>query len=238
MKIFNNKNKKISEGFTLIEALVSIALLMIAVMGPLTLTFNALTAIRQSKNRVVASYLAEEVLENFRNYRDNFSLSCSNLNINYNYDSQQISSIYCASDSNLGDIIPPNYYNYSTPPNTNPQDIAWKMFLLATMGDAYPALNTSLPGLKLDNDAFYFSPQNLFNNKLASNQSCVYLKYNEVKGYNCSDGDTSPFKRTVNLTKLSGNTLKVDVNVVYFESGTSLAQRQKSLNVTGYIYER
>lgn len=236
MKIFNNKN--IHEGFTLIEALVSIALIMIAVMGPLSLTFNALTAIRQNKNRVIASYLAEETLENFRNYRDNFSLSCSNLNINYDYDSQQISSIYCASDNNLADSIPPNYYNFSTPPNTNPQDIAWKMFLLATMGEAFPTPNISLSGLNLDNDAFYFSPQNLFNNKLASNQSCVYLKYNEVKGYNCSGGESSPFKRTVNLTKLTGNTLKIDVSVVYFESGTSLSQRQKSLTVTGYIYKR
>lgn len=235
MKILE-KNKKASEGFTLIEALVSIALIMIAVIGPLSLTFNALTAIRENKNRVIASYLAEEIMEDFRNYRDNFALSCANLNINYDYTTQQISSIYCGSDST--GAVPISYYNFSTPPDTNPQDIAWKMFLSATVNDATNSSNVTLSGLNLDNDTFYFGPQNLSINKIASNSSCVYLKYNETKGYNCSIGETTSFKRTVNITKLSGNTLKIDVSVIYFQSGTSLIQRQKSLTVTDYIYER
>ncbi len=238
MKIFNKKLKNVSYGFTLIEALVSIALILIAVTGPLSLTLNSLTAIKQNKNRVVASYLAEEMVEDFRNYRDNFALACSTLNINYDYVSQQISSMYCESDNNLGDFIPASYYNFSTPPNTNPQDIAWRLFLLSTTGDPNPNSNSSITDLKLDNDAFYFSPQNIFNNNLVSAPGCTYLKYDEIKGYNCSQGSTTPFKRIVNITKLSGNTLKIEVNVVYFESGTFLSQTQKSLTVTDYIYER
>ncbi len=238
MKLFNKKLKTVSSGFTLIEALVSIALILIAVTGPLSLTFNALSAIKQNKNRVVASYLAEEIVEDFRNYRDNFALSCSTLDINYDYVGQQISSMYCDSDDNFADFIPANYYNFSTPPDTNPQDIAWRLFLFSIMGDANPNSNTSITGLKLDNDAFYFSPQNLFNNNLVSAPGCIYLKYDEIKGYNCSQGYITSFKRTVNITKLSGNTLKIDVSVVYFESGTFLAQREKSLTVTDYIYER
>ena len=236
MKIFNKKNKNISEGFTLIEALVSIALLLIAVIGPLSLTFNALNAIRENKNRVVASYLAEEIIEDFRNYRDNFALSCSSLNINYDYTNQQISSMYCASDTT--DSVPINYYNFSTPPDTNPQDIAWKMFLFATMGNANPPSNTSITDLYLDNNAFYFSPQYLFNNNVASDSNCNYLKESDMEGFNCSQGDITPFERTVTLTKLSGNTLKIDVSVVYFESEMFLIQRQRSLTVTDYIYER
>ena len=235
MKIFNKKNKTINEGFTLIEALVSIALILIAVIGPLSLTFNALTAIRENKNRVVASYLAEEIVEGFRNYRDNFALSCSALNINYDYVSQQISSMYCGSDDNLADSVPVNYYNFSTPPNTNPQDIAWKIFMSSVMGDLSTNSRTNLT---LDNDTFYFSPQSLFSNKIDPYQNCTYLKYNDVKGYNCSQGSSTAFKRSVNLTKLSGNTLKIDVSVVYFEAGFFLVQRQKSLTVTDYIYER
>lgn len=238
MKFFNKKLKTVSYGFTLIEALVSIALILIAVTGPLSLTLNALTAIKQNKNRVVASYLAEEIVEDFRNYRDNFALSCSTLNINYDYVAQSVSSMYCASDNNFADFIPPNYYNFSTPPDTNPQDMAWRLFLLSTMGDPNPSSNSSITGLKLDNDAFYFSPQNIFNNNVVSAPSCTYLKYSDVKGYNCSQGVSTPFKRTVNITKLSGNTLKIDVSVVYFESGTFLAQTQRSLTVTDYIYER
>ncbi len=232
MKIFNKKNKNISEGFTLIEALVSIALILIAVMGPLSLTFNALTAIRQSKNRVIASYLAAEILEDFRNYRDNFALSCSNLNIEYDYASQQISSMYCESDTT--NIVPLSYYN-SNPPDTNPQNIAWKMFLSATMGNT---ASTSRIGLLIDNEEFDFSSQALFANNITTNQNCIYLKYNDNYGYNCSQGSSSPFKRTVNITNLSGNALKIDDSVVYFESGSFLAQTQKSLTVTDYIYKR
>jgi hypothetical protein len=204
-------------------------------MGPLSLTFNALTAIRQSKNRVIASYLAAEIIENFRNYRDNFALSCSNLNIEYDYVSQQISSMYCESDDNVTGVIPPNYYNFSTPPDIDPQNIAWKMFLSATMGDL---ITTSKVDLLLDNDEFYFSPQSLFTNNITTNQNCTYLKYNDTDGYNCLQGSSTPFKRTVNITKLSGNTLKIDVSVVYFESGSFLAQTQKSLTITDYIYKR
>jgi len=59
-----------------------------------------------------------------------------------------------------------------------------------------------------------------------------------MEGFNCSQGDITPFERTVTLTKLSGNTLKIDVSVVYFESEMFLIQRQRSLTVTDYIYER
>ncbi len=233
MKIFNIKNKKLSRGFTLIEALVSIGLILIAVLGPLSLTFNALTAIRESKNRVIASYLAEEIIEDFRNHRDSFALSCSNLNIDYDYTSQQISFIHCESDSST--VIPANYYNFSTPPDTNPQNIAWKMFISSVMGDL---VTTSKTNIALDNNTFYFSPQNLSTNNIISNQSCLYLKYDDTEGYNCSQGDNTPFKRTINITKLSANTLKIEVSVVYFESGVFLLQRQKSLTITDYIYKR
>jgi prepilin-type N-terminal cleavage/methylation domain-containing protein len=232
MKIFKFKNRKVSQGFTLIEALVSIALILIAVTGPLSLTFNALTAIRQSKNRVIASYLAEEIIENFKNYRDNFALSCSNLNITYEYVNQEISSMNCESSPS---IIPPSYYNYSTPGDTDPQNIAWKIFLTATMGDLVTA---SRDNLFIDNDQFYFYPTNIFSNNITTNQNCTYLKYSDTNGYNCSVGDSTSFKRVVNITKLSPNTLKIKVSVIYFESGVFLLHRQKSLTITDYIYKR
>lgn len=232
MKIFNKNNINISEGFTLVEALVSIALILSAVLGPLTLTINAINTIRENRNRVIASYLAEEIVEDFRNYRDNFSLSCSGLNINYNYSNQQIDSIYCASD-NSG-AIPSIYYNFSTPPDTNPQDLAWKIFLTAVMGDAATLSRTDL---SIDNDSFAFSPNNIFSASIVPSQNCTYLKYTEIDGYNCSQGDSTKFKRTVNLTKLPGNILKIDVNVVYLESGIFL-QGTKSVSVTSYIYEK
>lgn len=232
MKNFIFKNYNFQKGFTLVEALVSIALIMIAVLGPLTLTFNAINTIRENKNRVIASYLAEEIVEDFRNYRDNFSLACSGLNINYNYTNQQIDSVYCVSDTN--NQIPPVYYNFSTPPDTNPQNIAWKMFITKAMGDI---TTTSRTDLYLDNNNFYFNPQNIQTYTIASDPNCVYLKYDDSSGYNCSQGESTRFKRTVNLTKLPGNVLKIDAKVIYLESGNIL-QGEKSVSVTSYLYQK
>lgn len=61
-----NKNK----GFTIIEALVAIAVLMMALGGPLVLAVSSIGDARASKNKVTAFYLAEEALEYVRNVRD------------------------------------------------------------------------------------------------------------------------------------------------------------------------
>lgn len=87
--LFNFKKfRKEITGFTLIESLVSIAIVLIAVMAPLTLILNSITSISQNKNRIVGSYLAEEVVEDLRAYRDGFSLACSDIEINFNTDGE------------------------------------------------------------------------------------------------------------------------------------------------------
>lgn len=59
------------KGFTLIEALVAIAIITIAVSAPLyTASRSALTA-ANSENQLVASYLAQEGIEYVRMMRDN-----------------------------------------------------------------------------------------------------------------------------------------------------------------------
>ena len=58
-------------GFTLVETLVAIAILMIAVAGPLTIANRALTSALYSRDQFVASTLAREELEIITNIRDN-----------------------------------------------------------------------------------------------------------------------------------------------------------------------
>src|SRR5579872_5742052 len=59
------------KGFTIIETLVAIAVLMIAIVGPLTIAEQALTQATFSKDQMIASYLAEDAMESIRNIRDN-----------------------------------------------------------------------------------------------------------------------------------------------------------------------
>jgi len=65
IKIQNNK------GFTLIETLVAITILMISIVGPLTIAQKSLTAATIAKDQVIASFLAQELMEQIKNDRDN-----------------------------------------------------------------------------------------------------------------------------------------------------------------------
>ena len=63
----HTKNK----GFTIIETLVAITVLMIAIVGPLSVAARGLTSALFSKDQMVASYLAQESMETIKNLRDN-----------------------------------------------------------------------------------------------------------------------------------------------------------------------
>lgn len=64
LKMHNN-------GYTLIETLVAITILMIAIAGPLTVANKALIAAVDARNQVVASNLAQEAIEYLQNAKDN-----------------------------------------------------------------------------------------------------------------------------------------------------------------------
>jgi len=67
MKKIIPKNQK---GFTIVETLVAIAVLMIAISGPLVIASKGLTAALYSKDQMIASFLAQESLEVIKNLRD------------------------------------------------------------------------------------------------------------------------------------------------------------------------
>ncbi len=62
-----NSQKK---GFTLIETLVAISILMIAIAGPLTVATKAYTASLDARNQTIAINLAQETMEYLNNIKD------------------------------------------------------------------------------------------------------------------------------------------------------------------------
>lgn len=63
-----------SRGFTIVETLVAIAVLVTAVIGTMTAVQTGISSYTHSKEQVVAFYLAQEGFEQIRNIRDENSL--------------------------------------------------------------------------------------------------------------------------------------------------------------------
>lgn len=70
-----NKLKKITKGFTLIEMLVAVLLLITAIAGPLTIASKGITASIVAKDQVTAFNLAQDAVEYIRFRRDTNKLA-------------------------------------------------------------------------------------------------------------------------------------------------------------------
>jgi len=66
------------KGFTLVETLVAVAILVLAVSGAFSAAQMGITTSTYSKNQVIAFYLAQEAVEYIRNIRDNNGLQGQN----------------------------------------------------------------------------------------------------------------------------------------------------------------
>ncbi|MBU1557668.1 prepilin-type N-terminal cleavage/methylation domain-containing protein [Patescibacteria group bacterium] len=66
-----------NKGFTLIEAMVAISVLLIAITGPLSMATQGLRSSRFAKNQIVSFYLAQDAVEYMRGVRDANILSDS-----------------------------------------------------------------------------------------------------------------------------------------------------------------
>ncbi|MDB5259754.1 MAG: seg [Candidatus Taylorbacteria bacterium] len=73
--IMNNASVSRSSGFTIIETLVAITILMIAIVGPLTVAHKGLTAAVYARDQMIASYLAQDAIEYVKNARDSNKLA-------------------------------------------------------------------------------------------------------------------------------------------------------------------
>lgn len=65
-----NKESKIKNGFTLIEMIVSVAIITIGVFGVFSVITNYSQKTQQQKERLIATYLCQEGMEIVKNIRD------------------------------------------------------------------------------------------------------------------------------------------------------------------------
>lgn len=73
-KHFPTKNSK-HKGFTLIETLVAIFILVISITGPMSVAQSSLKASFLARDQIVAHYLAQDAIEFIKNYRDEAMLA-------------------------------------------------------------------------------------------------------------------------------------------------------------------
>jgi prepilin-type N-terminal cleavage/methylation domain-containing protein len=65
-----------AKGFTLLETLVSVGILALVIVGPLAAIMNSSSYARQTKDAMVATYLAEEAIELLQNQYDSLYVYC------------------------------------------------------------------------------------------------------------------------------------------------------------------
>ena len=78
--IKKNRQVNLKQGFTLLEALVAVSILMVAVVAPITIAQKGLSSATYSKSQMIASYLAQDAIEYIKNKRDFITINDSNKN--------------------------------------------------------------------------------------------------------------------------------------------------------------
>ncbi len=72
--ILNKKNRRTSRGFTLVETLVAITILLIVIVGPMTIASRGMQSAYFASDQATATYLAQEGIEYIQKLRDNNAL--------------------------------------------------------------------------------------------------------------------------------------------------------------------
>ncbi len=133
------------KGFTIIETLVAITILMISIVGPLTIAQKSLNAAIYARDQVTASFLAQDLMEMVKNNRDNYLAVSGNTFSNwvddYNISNQCTRGNYCQLYIQPGGGYSPNtngapsrfsrmvFIDYVTNNNGTPYEAAVTVFV-------------------------------------------------------------------------------------------------------------
>ncbi len=78
MQVIKNMKKTIpffNAGFTLLEAIVAIAILLVAIVGPMNIAQKSLHTSLISRDEMTATFLAEDIIEAARTIRDQYKMN-------------------------------------------------------------------------------------------------------------------------------------------------------------------
>ncbi len=123
-------NYKKQKGFTLVETLIAISILMIAIASPINLAQKALSSAVLSRDQMTASFLAQDGLEAVKNLRDQIAIrkngntdwllpfrnKCICTSDTCNLDNSS-TALYCNIDTTLDDLGASNSIIASTDNN-------------------------------------------------------------------------------------------------------------------------
>lgn len=210
-------------GFTLVEALVAISILMIAIASPMTLAQKGLSTATLSKDQMTATFLAQDAIEAVKNIRDQIALDPNNeSDIDWlqgrSSDKNGIGLGPCICDTKNGDICNFDKENFKfCTIDTTKSD--W-----ATGDNGSIKSYINLTGSLEDGHELGI---NMETNKNTNVSSFVKYDYD-------SNSEKSKFTRYINIEKtseLEGNEAKVNVRV----SWKSTTGEQK-IDLQNFIY--
>jgi type II secretory pathway pseudopilin PulG len=222
--IKGNKNKKIISGFTLIEALVAISLLMIAISSPIMLAQKGLSSSILSRDQMIASFLAQDGIESVKNIRDDTAINQQSTQISFSEPSN--GNNVCDDDSKMCVKVISGDSVISSCDETLDSGIAWCTEEEVDWLGKLVSCVCNLDGdyCDFDNDNVMYC--NIDSSDLSmGSDSYIYATFgiddSLFKKYSISGDDDykTKFNRKINIKKIENNKNEAEVKVrVYWDS--------------------
>ena len=226
LKRSNKKTmSKLVSGFTLVEALVAISILMIAIASPMTLAQKGLSTATLSKDQMIASFLAQDAIEAIRNVRDQIAVSQTNGG-DWLGNSPLLSLSACVCDPRSSENC-----NFDSP--TTPSNL--KFCNIDTTASAWN--NSSIMSGNINGNNLLKISYNI----IASVKHFLKYDYNNTSSPSCSSAsnglcsDDSKFSRYINIIKDPTNT-NTDEAVVNVRVSWPTPAGAQNIDIHDFIY--